>query len=85
MSRDSKHKGSKLGRRSGVIFQAATTFFTDNANQLAQSRLWAGIHYQSDIDAGLALGRTVAQTVIDQRANVDGSRSAGAAAAEGGC
>ncbi|HET7380007.1 MAG TPA: hypothetical protein VFJ24_08210, partial [Gaiellales bacterium] len=68
-------------------FPRDAAFFTDNANQLAQSRLWAGIHYQTDIDAGLALGRTVAQTVINQRANVDGSQSAGAAAAtaERGC
>jgi hypothetical protein len=67
------------------LFPRDAALFTDNANQLAQSRLWAGIHYQTDIDVGLALGRTVAQTVIDQRANLDGSQSAGAAAAEGGC
>jgi membrane-associated phospholipid phosphatase len=75
-----------LGAMGAYLFPRDAAVFTDNANQLAQSRLWAGIHYQSDIDVGLALGRTVAQTVIDQRANVDGSRSAGAAgAAEGGC
>jgi hypothetical protein len=69
------------GAMAAYLFPRDAAFFTDNANQLAQSRLWAGIHYPSDIDAGLALGRTVAQTVIDQRANVDGSQSAGAAAA----
>jgi hypothetical protein len=74
-----------LGAMCAYLFPRDAAFFTDNAKQLAQSRLWAGIHYQSDIDVGLALGRTVAQTVIDQRANVDGSQSAGAAAAEGGC
>ena len=75
------------GAMGAYLFPRDAAFFTDNANQLAQSRLWAGIHYQSDIDVGLALGRTVAQTVIDQRANVDGSQSAGAAAAaaERGC
>jgi membrane-associated phospholipid phosphatase len=74
------------GAIGAYLFPRDASFFTDNANQLARSRLWAGIHYQTDIDAGLALGRTVAQTVIDQRANVDGSQSAGAAAAaaEGG-
>jgi membrane-associated phospholipid phosphatase len=75
------------GAIGAYLFPRDAAFFTDNADQLAQSRLWAGIHYQSDIDVGLALGRAVAQTVIDQRANVDGSQSAGAAAAaaERGC
>jgi hypothetical protein len=61
------------------LFPRDAALFTDEANQLTESRLWAGIHYQSDIDAGLALGRRVAQVVID-RANADGSQSAGAAA-----
>jgi len=54
--------------------------FTQEANDLAESRLWAGIHYQTDIDVGLAQGRNVAQEVI-KVANADGSNSAGAAAA----
>jgi hypothetical protein len=37
------------------------------------SRMVAGIHYQSDIDSGSALGHKVAQTVIDW-ANSDGSQ-----------
>jgi membrane-associated phospholipid phosphatase len=73
------------GAMAAYLFPRDAAFFTANANQLAQSRLWAGIHYQTDIDAGLGLGRTVAQTVIAQRATVDGSQSAGAAAAGGGC
>jgi membrane-associated phospholipid phosphatase len=36
------------------------------------SRLWAGIHFPSDIAAGLALGRSAAQAVID-RAKGDGA------------
>jgi hypothetical protein len=27
--------------------------------------MWAGIHYRSDIETGLALGRAVAQKVIE--------------------
>jgi membrane-associated phospholipid phosphatase len=75
------------GAMGAHLFPRDAAFFADNANQLAQSRLWAGIHYQSDIDVGLALGRRVAQTVISERASVDGSQSAGAAAAkaEGDC
>lgn len=34
------------------------------AEQAAESRIWAGIHYRSDVVAGLALGRAVAQKVI---------------------
>jgi membrane-associated phospholipid phosphatase len=73
------------GAMGAYLFPRDAAFFTANADQLAQSRLWAGIHYPSDIDVGLGLGRTVAQTVIAQRAIVDGSQSAGAAAADGGC
>jgi membrane-associated phospholipid phosphatase len=39
----------------------------------AQSRVWAGIHYQLDLDAGKALGRTVAQKYIEWAEN-DGSK-----------
>ena len=43
------------------------------ADQAAESRIWAGIHYRSDVIEGLALGRTVAQRVIDV-VRKDGSR-----------
>jgi len=39
---------------------------TDLANEAGMSRMWAGIHFRSDIDTGLALGRLVAQRVIQQ-------------------
>jgi membrane-associated phospholipid phosphatase len=34
------------------------------AEEAAESRVWAGIHYRSDITAGAALGRAVAEKVI---------------------
>lgn len=43
------------------------------ADQAGESRIWAGIHFRSDVTAGLALGRAVAQKVIE-RAKGDGSR-----------
>ncbi len=43
------------------------------ADQAAESRIWAGIHYRTDVVAGLALGRAVAQRIIDV-AKRDGSR-----------
>jgi membrane-associated phospholipid phosphatase len=42
-------------------------------NEAGESRLWAGIHFRSDIDTGLALGRAVAKLVIE-RAEKDGSQ-----------
>src|SRR5205085_6041918 len=44
-----------------------------SAAEAAESRIWAGIHYRSDTDAGLALGRAVAAVVIE-RAKTDGSQ-----------
>jgi len=43
------------------------------AEEARESRLWAGIHYRSDNDAGAALGRAVAEKVI-ARARQDGSQ-----------
>lgn len=60
--------------RDAAALVAAQTMF-------AQSRLWAGIHYQTDIDAGLAQGRAVAQLVIDARGNIDGEPSPAASTA----
>lgn len=41
-------------------------------NEAGESRLWAGIHFRSDVETGLALGRAVAKLVIE-RAEKDGS------------
>lgn len=46
--------------------------FAAKAEQAAHSRLVAGVHYPSDVEAGLALGQAVAQQVI-ARAMADGS------------
>ena len=43
------------------------------AEQAAESRLWAGVSYRSDVRAGLDLGRRVAAAVIE-RAEPDGHR-----------
>jgi membrane-associated phospholipid phosphatase len=54
------------------LFPRRADFITAKADEMAWSRLWAGIHYRSDIEAGLALGRSVAQVVIE-RAKGDGA------------
>jgi hypothetical protein len=43
------------------------------ASLLGNSRVWAGIHYRSDIEAGLAVSREVGKRVV-ARAKVDGSQ-----------
>lgn len=55
------------------LFPREAEFITAKADDMAWSRLWAGIHYRSDIEAGLALGRAVGQLVIE-RAKSDGAQ-----------
>jgi len=43
------------------------------AVEAAESRLWAGIHYRSDLDAGLAQSKQVANLIIEWARN-DGSQ-----------
>jgi membrane-associated phospholipid phosphatase len=42
------------------------------AHQASESRIWAGIHFRSDVDAGIKIGEDVANAVIE-RAMSDGS------------
>ena len=62
-----------IGAMLSYLFPNDAEFFTAEANEAAESRFWAGIHFRSDLTAGLALGRSVAQLVIDQRAKTDGA------------
>jgi PAP2 superfamily len=41
------------------------------AKQAADARMWAGIHYRSDVDAGQALGRAVAEQVVKRARPVE--------------
>lgn len=54
-----------------AFFPADAKFFQARADEAGMSRLWAGIHFHTDIDAGLTLGRAVAQKVLE-RAMVNG-------------
>ena len=55
------------------LFPRDEAFFRARALEAANSRVWAGIHYRSDIEAGLAVSREVGRRVI-ARAKVDGSQ-----------
>jgi hypothetical protein len=46
------------------LFPQDEHFFQSRADENAMSRLWAGIHFRSADDAGLALGREVGDAVI---------------------
>jgi membrane-associated phospholipid phosphatase len=54
------------------LFPRDAHFFQSRAAENAASRLWAGIHFRSACDVGLALGRAVGQKVVE-RASTDGA------------
>lgn len=54
------------------LFPDTAPFFHDQAQQAVNSRLMAGVEYPSDVEAGLELGRQVAELVIE-RGKADGS------------
>ena len=48
------------------LFPRDAAVFEALATESSESRLWAGIHFRSDLDAGRALGRAVAQRVLER-------------------
>jgi membrane-associated phospholipid phosphatase len=56
----------------GYLFPRDAQAFTALGERAAESRIWAGIHYRSDINAGRELALGVANKVIE-RAKQDGS------------
>jgi len=45
----------------GYLFPRDADYFTAQAQEAGMSRLWAWIHFRSDIEAGLGIGRAVAR------------------------
>jgi membrane-associated phospholipid phosphatase len=56
------------------LFPAEAETINARADEAAMTRLWAGIHFRSDIETGLALGRAVADLVIEW-AEQDGAQA----------
>jgi len=54
------------------LFPRDATMLNGLAEEAGEARIWAGIHFRTDVTAGLKLGRQVGQLVID-RAKSDGS------------
>jgi hypothetical protein len=52
------------------LFPREAPRYAEWAREWGESRLWAGIHFRSDIDAGWEIGRRVGETVV-QRAQRD--------------
>lgn len=48
----------------GHIFPEQADFFMTKAEEAAQSRVYAGVHYPSDVEAGLALGKAIGEKVV---------------------
>jgi membrane-associated phospholipid phosphatase len=61
-----------VGKVLGYVFPRDADYFAALGERAAESRIWAGIHYRSDIDEGRKLARGVADKVI-ARAKQDGS------------
>jgi membrane-associated phospholipid phosphatase len=57
----------------GYLFPRDAAALAALGEEAVESRIWAGIHYRSDVVAGVALGRAVANKVIDW-ARQDGSQ-----------
>ena len=53
------------------FFPADAEFFQSKAKECADSRFYAGIHFQTDNQAGLEIGNRLAQYIIDNRAKRD--------------
>jgi membrane-associated phospholipid phosphatase len=60
-----------IAKMMGYLFPRDAGMFVALGNEAAESRIWAGIHYRSDIDAGRSLAVAVADKVI-ARAKQDG-------------
>ena len=56
----------------GHLFPREATRYQGWAQEFGESRIWAGIHFRSDVEAGWELGRRVGALVIE-RARRDGA------------
>jgi membrane-associated phospholipid phosphatase len=61
------------GEMLGYLFPRDAAYFTAQAQEAGTSRIWAGIHFRSDIEAGLGIGRAVGLKVIEWAKN-DGAQ-----------
>jgi membrane-associated phospholipid phosphatase len=48
------------------LFPADSDELRDLAREASESRIWAGLHFRSDLEAGIQIGRDVANAVIER-------------------
>jgi membrane-associated phospholipid phosphatase len=53
------------------LFPREAAAFKREADENAESAIWAGIHFRSDLEAGIAIGEAIARLLID-RIRADG-------------
>jgi hypothetical protein len=61
-----------IARVIGRLFPDFGEVMEERSTEAAESRFWPGIHFRSDIDTGLAVGRKVGDLVMERSAS-DGS------------
>ena len=71
----SAHTSHAIGQGEvlAYLFPRDAEFIRDFTRESADSRIWAGIHYRSDIDGGSSMSKKVAGLIIE-RAKNDGSQ-----------
>ena len=58
--------GSAAATVLAQLFPRDAAAFEALAAESSESRVWAGIHFRSDLEAGRALGRAVAERVLER-------------------
>ena len=58
--------GTVLSSVLGYLFPREAAAFKRQADEMAESAIWAGIHFRSDLEAGIAIGEGVAHLLIDR-------------------
>jgi hypothetical protein len=67
--------GGMMGELYSYFFPAERAYFQKKAKEGAESRFQAGIHFRTDNEAGLEMGRKIAAAVI-QKVRADGADDA---------
>lgn len=63
-----------IARVIGRLFPDFAQLMEERSAEAVESRLWSGIHFRSDIDVGLAIGRRVGDLVMERAAGGGSSR-----------
>jgi hypothetical protein len=63
-----------IARVIGGLFPDFGELMDERSAEAVESRMWSGIHFRSDIEAGLAIGRKVGDLVMERAASDGSSR-----------